>query len=99
MLRVGYLFADGPRHGHGERPDVASAQVLPLALVAEELELPLLLVIQTVAVAHLARHTHTSTVNLSVSIITSRSTLSGQTLNWFAAEEDKCPGNHSCVHI
>lgn len=49
----GYLLADGSSHGHRERPHIASAQVLTLALVAEELELPLLLVIQAVAVAHL----------------------------------------------
>ena len=48
-----YLLTDGPRHGNGEGPDVAAAQVLPFPLVTEELELPLLLVIQAVAVADL----------------------------------------------
>lgn len=59
---VPYLFTDGPRHGDGERPHVAAAQVLALALVAEELQLSLLLVVQAVAVAHL----HQKEVVLSI---------------------------------
>ena len=62
---VSYLFADRPSHRHGERPDVPAAQVLPFPLVTEEFQFPLLLVIQTVAVAYLDRqtdrHTHTHT--------------------------------------
>lgn len=52
-----YLFADGSRHRHGKRPDISPAQVLPLALVAEELQLSLFLVVQAVAVAHLKTKT------------------------------------------
>lgn len=48
-----HLFTDGSGHCHGEGPDVSSAQVLPLPLVAEELELSFLFIIQTVAVSHL----------------------------------------------
>lgn len=54
-----YLFADRPRHRHGERPDVAAAQVLPFPLVTEELQFSLLLVIQTVTVAYLETHKRT----------------------------------------
>ena len=48
-----YLFADCPRHCHREGPDVATAQALPFALVTEELQFSLLLLVQTVAVAYL----------------------------------------------
>lgn len=58
---VSYLFADCTRHRHREWPDIAAAQVLPFALVTEELEFSLLLVIQTVAVAYLKTHTETPT--------------------------------------
>lgn len=61
-----YLFADGSRHRHGKRPDISPAQVLPLALVAEELQLSLFLVVQAVAVAHLKTNTRSgSTQNQS----------------------------------
>lgn len=50
-----YLLTDGAGDGEGERPDVATAQVVSLALVAEDLQLPLLLLIQRVAVAHLQK--------------------------------------------
>lgn len=56
-----YLFADCTRHCHRERPDIAAAQVLPFALVTEELEFSLLLVIKAVAVAYLKTHTETPT--------------------------------------
>lgn len=51
-----HLFANGSRHGDWEGPDIPSAQVLALPLVAEELQLPLLLLIQGVAVSDLQGH-------------------------------------------
>lgn len=47
------LFADGSRHRHGKRSDISPAQVLPFALVTEELQFSFFLVIQAVAVAYL----------------------------------------------
>lgn len=48
-----YLFTDRSRHRHGEGADIPAAQVLPFALVTEELQLALFLVVQAVAVTHL----------------------------------------------
>lgn len=48
-----YLLADGPRHGDRKESDHASAQVLPFPLLAEEPQLLLLLLVQTVAVLRL----------------------------------------------
>lgn len=61
---VRYLFADRPRHRHRKRPDIPSAQVLPLALVTEELQFTLFLIIEAIAVAHL--NTQTSTYSMIV---------------------------------
>lgn len=52
-ISFSYLFADRPHHRHGEWADVAPTQVFALPLVTEELQLSLLLIIQTVTVAHL----------------------------------------------
>ena len=51
-----HLFTDGSRHGDREGPHIAAAQVFTFPLVAEELQLPLLLLVQGVAVANLDRH-------------------------------------------
>lgn len=51
-----HLFTNGSRHGDREGPDIPSAQVLALPLVAEELQLPLLLLVQGVAVSDLKGH-------------------------------------------
>lgn len=65
-----YLFADCTRHRHWEWPHIAAAQVLPFALVTEELEFSLLLIIQAVAVAYLQTHTRTATYEVtSVTIV------------------------------
>lgn len=47
------LFTDGPHHRNREGTNIATAQVLPFPLVAEELEFSFLLVVQAVAVAYL----------------------------------------------
>ena len=52
-----HLFTDGSRHGDREGPHIATAQVFTLPLVAEELQFPLLFLVQGVAVANLDRHT------------------------------------------
>lgn len=49
----GHLFTYGSSHGDWKRPDVTPAQVLPLPLVTKELQLPLLLVIQSATISHL----------------------------------------------
>lgn len=46
LERQDYLLTDGSRHGDGEWSDVAAPQVLPLSLIAEELEFPFLFLIQ-----------------------------------------------------
>lgn len=48
-----YLFTDGSTDGEGKRTNVASAQVVLLPLVAEELKLSFLLLIQRITVTHL----------------------------------------------
>lgn len=48
-----YLFTNGSCHGNGEGSDVPSAQILTFPLVAEQLQLPLLFLIQGVAVSNL----------------------------------------------
>lgn len=60
-----YLFTDGPTDGQWERADIASAQVVPFPLVTEELELPLLLVVQRVTVSDLTtRSTYSIITNI-----------------------------------
>lgn len=51
--RATYLFTDRSRHRHGKGTDISAAQVLPFALVTEELQFTFLLVIQAVAVTDL----------------------------------------------
>lgn len=48
-----YLITNGPIDGKWERTDIASSQVILLPLVAEELKLSLLLLIQHVTITHL----------------------------------------------
>lgn len=47
------LLTDRPGHCHRERSHVATAKVFTFTLVTEELQLPLLLIVQSVAVAYL----------------------------------------------
>lgn len=51
-----HLFTDRSCHGDREGPDIATTQVFTFPLVAEELQLPLLFLIQGVAIANLDRH-------------------------------------------
>lgn len=51
--RATYLFTDRSRHRHGKGSDISAAQVLPFALITEELEFPFFFVIQAVAVTYL----------------------------------------------
>lgn len=51
--RATYLFTDRSRHRHGKGSDISAAQVLPFALVTEELQFPFFFVIQAVAVTYL----------------------------------------------
>lgn len=48
-----HLFTDGSCHGNRKGSDIPSAQILTFPLVAEELQLPLLLLIQGIAVSNL----------------------------------------------
>lgn len=48
-----YLITDGSTDGEGERTNIASAQVVLLPLVTEELKLSFLLLIQRITVTHL----------------------------------------------
>lgn len=48
-----YLFTDRSRHRHRKWTDISAAQVLPFALVTEELQFAFFLVIQAVAVTYL----------------------------------------------
>lgn len=48
-----YLITNGPIDGKRERTDIASSQVVLLPLVAEQLQLSLLLLIQHVTITHL----------------------------------------------
>lgn len=52
-FKFSYLLTDGPHHRNREGTNIATAQVLPFPLVAEELEFSFLLVVQAVAVAYL----------------------------------------------
>lgn len=48
-----HLLTNGSSHGDREGPDIPSAQILTFPLIAEQLQLPLLLLIQGVAVSDL----------------------------------------------
>lgn len=51
-----HLFTDSTCHRDWEGPDIPSTQVFTFPLVAEELQLPLLFLIQGVAISNLHRH-------------------------------------------
>lgn len=108
-----YLFADRSRHRHGKRPDISPPQVLPFALVTEELQLSFFLVIQAVAVAHLKPKT-SAHVQVQSSIKVNRSRLRykdslcsdmGKTLLWLRSFQNdlqrgiKQSGSHSSISI
>lgn len=59
-----HLFTNSPCHGDGEGPDIASAQVLTFPLVAEQLQLPLLLLVQGVAIPNLNTQDSTEEASL-----------------------------------
>lgn len=58
-----YLLADGTSHSYWEESDDASAQVLSFPLLAEQTQLLLLLLVQSVTVLRL-KETHTYCLNL-----------------------------------
>ena len=64
-----YLVADRPVDSDRERTDVASAQVVFLPLVAEELELSFLLLVQPVAITHLNNTTSTSGIIIKTKMV------------------------------
>lgn len=80
-----HLFTNGSGHRDGEGPHVPSAQVLTFPLVAEELQLPLLFLIQRIAVSDLHTQNGVEEVSLVLGFLMLRpqSFLMKHTLVWF----------------